>query len=80
MAIIRDAAGSVFNIPDDELKKYLVSAVGKTTGDKHPDKLCLEPRVDAEHGPRDGWEYSGSWAMPKRKSMAARKVQKKKKK
>ena len=75
MAIIRDAAGNVFNIPDDELKKYLVSVA--TPGGKRPGKLCLEPILDLEHGPHDGWSYVEPFAKPKR--TVAGKSKKKKK-
>lgn len=56
MAIIRDEKGNVYNIPEQELKKYLVVKAGKS----RPSTLCLEPMFDPERGPHDGWSYATS--------------------
>ncbi|TKV08098.1 hypothetical protein [Citrobacter sp. wls619] len=60
--IIRDEKGNIYNIPDAELKKYLVVIV---ENDSRPEKLCLEPVFDAQRGPHDGWSYVGNNAKPK---------------
>lgn len=80
MAIIRDEAGNIFNIPDDELKKYLVAVVAPGSGGERPAKLCLEPTFDATHGPHDGWEYAGptmvrgaTAATPKKRAKTSKK-------
>lgn len=67
--IIRDEEGNIYNIPDSELKKYLVV----TPSTKRPEKLCLEPMFDAQLGPHDGWSYVEPSLMPKKKSTAAKK-------
>lgn len=53
MAIIRDDKGNIYNIPDEQLKQYLVVKPSK----EKPAKLCLDPQFDAVRGPHDGWEY-----------------------
>ena len=64
MAIIRDENGNVYNIPEVDLKKYLVVKTGST----RPETLCLEPIFDAVRGPHDGWAYMDPLSKPAKKS------------
>lgn len=73
MAIIRDDKGNVYNIPDVELKQYLVVKTAKS----RPESLCLEPKFDAARGPHDGWAYITPSAMPRAAKKAAKKTAKK---
>ncbi|MGT0249477.1 MULTISPECIES: hypothetical protein [Burkholderia] len=63
MAIIRDEKGNIYNIPDSELKKYLVSTVPAQKGNQ-PESLCLDPKVDIPLGPHDGWSYVKTESLP----------------
>jgi hypothetical protein len=65
MAIIRDAQGNVYNIPEQELSKYLVHVVAiqrDVAADGHAKELCLEPQLNGH----DGWGYMHADAKPKK--------------
>lgn len=68
MAIIRDGDGNIYNIPDSELKKYLVHVVALQSGpvneEGQPETICLEPRFDSAAGPHDGWGYMKDSSRP----------------
>lgn len=67
--IIRDEEGNIYNIPDSELKKYLVVPLAE-----RPEKLCLEPMFDAQLGPHDGWSYHERTMLPAKKAAVAKKT------
>jgi len=86
MAIIRDAEGKIYNVPDEILQEYLVpigTTVVSAVPSKRPEHLCLDPQFDAVAGPHDGWSYMKTAAKPKlagAKKKGKKKAKKKNKK